>query len=248
MAASNPLLNTPSQETQVLTARLTTAEQRLTALDAQNRELTAQIAQAQQVVQNERQQKKLIQEQLALAANQLKTASVARDEVEKRANALFASQRQVGGAAITANSSIKQSLRIAEVAGFEVRQEGTAIRVDIPADRIFTPGTPQFTPQAPALLNDVAAAISKNYPKQLIVIEGHTDTNPALAAQAGASHQLAAGQAHMVLEYLVSQGHLPANQLSSMSFGSHRPRFSNATPQGPERNRRIELVIYPDTL
>ncbi len=94
----------------------------------------------------------------------------------------------------------------------------------------------------------MAAAIAKSYTKQLIVIEGHTDNSAALAAQPGGSHQLAAGQAHMVLDYLVSQGRLSPSQVSTMAFGSHRPRFSNATPQGPQRNRRIELVIYPDSM
>jgi len=248
LAAGNPLLSSPSPEAQALTAKLQDAERRLASLDSQNRELTAQIAQAQQVLQNEREQKRLVQQQLADAGNKLREVVSAKDDVERRASALYASQRQPGGATITANNSIRSSLKTAEVAGLEVRQEGTAIRVEIPADKLFTPGTSQLLPAATPLLDDVAAAIARHYPRQLIVVEGHTDNSPMLTSPAGASHQLAAGQAHMVLDYLVSQKRLPAGQLSSMAFGAHRPRVSNATPQGQQKNRRIELVIYPDTV
>lgn len=232
----------------MLAAKLNEAERRLTQLDAQNRELTAQIAQAQQVVQQEREQKRLIQQQLAEAGTKLRDTVAAREELEKRTNMLYASQRQVGGAAITANSSIRQSLKVADVAGLEVRQEGNVIRVVIPADRLFTAGSTQLTAQAAPLLDDVAAALQRSYPRQLIVVEGHTDNNPALSASASGSHQVSAMQAQAVLDYLLTQRRLPPNQISTMAFGAHRPRFSNTSPEAQQRNRRIELVIYPDTV
>lgn len=248
LVAGHPALGATSQEGQVLNAKLGDAERRLAQLDAQNRELTAQIAQAQQVVQAEREQKKLIQQQLAEAAGKYKEVVAAKDDVERRASALYASQRQPGGASISANSSLRSSLKVTSVTGVEVRQEGTTIRMDIPADKLFAPGTTQLLQPGQLVLDEVAAAIAKNYPRQLIVIEGHTDNAPALAASPGASHQLAAGQAHMVLDYLVSQRRLPASQVSEMSFGAHRPRFSNNSVDAQKKNRRIEIVIYPDTV
>jgi flagellar motor protein MotB len=248
LAANHPALATSSQESQVLNAKLSDAERRLAMLDAQNRELTAQIAQAQQVVQTEREQKKLIQQQLADAAGKLRDLAASKDDIERRATALYASQHQPGGATISVNNSIRSSLKVTSVPGIEVRQEGTTIRMEIPADKLFALGSSQLLQPGQVVLDEVAAAIKKSYPRQLIVIEGHTDNAAALSASPGASHQLAAGQAHMVLDYLVSQRGLPANQLSSMSFGSHRPRFSNGNAEAQKRNRRIEIVIYPDTV
>lgn len=248
VAANNPALGTSSQESQVLTAKLSEAERRLSLLDAQNRELTAQMASAHQIVQAERDQKKLIQQQLAEAAGRLRETVAAKDAVDKRATEFFASQRQQPvGATITANNSIRAALKVTNVPGLEVRQDGTTIRIEIPADKLFAPGTTQLLPAGQPVLDEVAAAIAKNYPRQLVVIEGHTDNAPALAASPGGSHQVAAGQAHMVLDYVVSQRRLPANQLSTLSLGSHRPRFSNGTPEAQQKNRRIEFVIYPDT-
>jgi flagellar motor protein MotB len=98
------------------------------------------------------------------------------------------------------------------------------------------------------LLDEVAAAVVKHYPKQLVVIEGHTDNTAAVSTAPSTSHQIAAAQSHAVVDYFLSRGRLPANQISSMAFGAHRPRVSNAAPQGQAKNRRIELVIYPDTI
>ena len=248
MAANHPALGASSQESQVLTAKLGEAERRLSQLDAQNRELTAQMASAHQIVQAERDQKKLIQQQLAEAAGKLRETVAAKDTVEKRANEFFASQRQPVGATITANNSIRAALKVTNVPGLEVRQDGTTIRMEIPADKLFAPGSTQLLPAGQPVVDQVAAAIAKNYPRQLVVIEGHTDNAPALAVSPGGSHQLAAGQAHMVLDYVVGQRRLPANQLSTLSLGSHRPRFSNGTPEAQQKNRRIEFVIYPDTI
>jgi len=248
IAAGHPALGASSQESLVLNAKLSEAEKRLAILDQQNRELTSQIAQAQQFLQSEREQKKLIQQQLAEAAGKYKEVVAAKADVEQRASALYASQKQPGGATITANSSLRSSLKVTSINGVDVRQEGTTIRMTIPSDKLFASGSqPQLLQSGQVVLDEVAAAITKNYPKQLVVIEGHTD-NAALAASPGASHQLTAGQAHLVLDYLVSQRRLPAGQLSEMSFGGHRPRFSNNSPEAQAKNRRIEIVIYPDTV
>lgn len=247
LAAQNPLLNGPSPEVQTLTAQLQDAQRRSSQLDMNNRELTAQIAQAQQLLQSEREQSRLIKQQLAETGTKMRDLLGAKDEAERRATALFASQKQVGGATITANNSIRNSLKLVEIAGLEVRQEGTTIRIDIPTERLFAPGTVQLTPQATTLLDDVALSIGKNYPRQLIVVEGHAD-NSINASSPAASHQLTSAQATAVLEQLVSRGHIPANQISSMAFGAHRPRFANTSAQGQARNRRIEIVIYPDTV
>jgi chemotaxis protein MotB len=246
------LLAQASTESQALQVQMQEAQRKLAQFDNVNRELTARVAQAEQLLQSEREQKRLIQQQLAEAGNRLKEAVASREELSKQANAMFASQqasaKPVGGATITANNSIRSSLRVADVAGLEVRQEGTTIRVEIPADKLFAPGTMQLLPQSAALLDNIAAAIVRNYPRQLIVIEGHTDSNTNNPQAPATSHQIAAAQSHAVVDYFLSRNLLPASQISSMSFGAFRPRVSNATAQGQAKNRRLEMVIYPDTI
>jgi chemotaxis protein MotB len=49
-------------------------------------------------------------------------------------------------------------------------------------------------------------------------------------------------RANAVYRHLVSRG-IDPNRLSLEAFGQFRPRFSNNTPEGRRRNRRVDLVL-----
>ena len=70
-----------------------------------------------------------------------------------------------------------------------------------------------------------------------------TAANPAFT-----SHQLTATQALAVVHQLVQVGGISEKQLFSMGMGSNRPKFSNGDPAGQAQNRRIEIVVYPESV
>ena len=96
------------------------------------------------------------------------------------------------------------------------------------------------------MVDGLAAEITRNYPRQLIAIEGHTDNAPV--AGGVSSHQLAAAQAIAVLDTLTRRNRLPGQHFFVVAQGSNRPLASNATQAGQTTNRRIELVVYPETV
>jgi outer membrane protein OmpA-like peptidoglycan-associated protein len=49
-----------------------------------------------------------------------------------------------------------------------------------------------------------------------------------------------------VYDVLVSQGRASPKQLFVVGHGANHPVVSNATAEGRRRNRRVELVIYPE--
>ncbi len=49
-----------------------------------------------------------------------------------------------------------------------------------------------------------------------------------------------------VYEVLTGSMRLRAEQLFVVGHGSNHPVVSNATPEGKQRNRRVELVVYPE--
>ena len=227
-------------------AQLQELNRRVAQLDQNNRDLHMQLAQSQQGSQVSSEQVKLLQKQLTDTANQLRSAQLAKQDAEKKVDTVLASTRHRGGATITANNSIKSTLVPIEIPGLDVRQDADVIRIELPADTLFSQGTVQLQPGALQVLDTVADAIARNYPRQMVAIEGHTDT-PASGALPTTTHQLAAAQAYAVFEQLASRARMPSNQLFVVSQGSNRPRFSNETPAGRAKNRRVELVIYPET-
>lgn len=233
-------------QTQPYMAQLQDLNRRVTQLDTNNRDLHMQLAQSQQSAQIATEQVKLLQKQLTDTATQLRTAQLAKQEADKKVDTIQASTRYRGGATITANNSIKSTLAPIDIPGVEVRQDQDVIRIELPADQLFRQGSVQLQAGAQQTLDTVADAIVRNYPRQKIGVEGHTDSPPS-GATVTTSHQLSAAQAYAVFETLANRSKMPANQLFVVAQGANHPRFSNETAAGRAKNRRIELVIYPET-
>lgn len=245
--AANPqTVALAQQQTQSLTTQVQDLTRRVSQLDANNTDLHRQLAQAEQLRQVSQDQVALLQKQLGEMAGKVKDSQLARAEADKQINALQASTTFRGGASISANNSVRQTLQAVSLPGLEVRQEGEVIRIELPADKIFVPGSAQMTAEAARIVDEVAAAIARSYPRQRIVIEGHSDNLAATAP--GGAHLLTATQTQALFQQLVQRNQLPARQLSIMAMGENHPRASNATPAGQAKNRRIEIVVYPDTI
>jgi len=228
-----------------LQAQTLDLSRRASELDANNRDLHTQLAQSRQQVDLLREQVSLLQKQLGESAERMKNLQVAKEQAEQKFQSLQASTTRRGGAIITANSSTRQELRVLEIEGAETRVDGEVIRITLPADQLFAPGTAQVVGTAFPILDRVAAELARNYPRQLMGIEGHTDSSPLHGDIS--SHQLSAAQAMAVFDQLTRRNRLPARQFYIVAQGPNHPLASNATQAGQAKNRRIEIVIHPES-
>ena len=235
-----------SSNSSAIASQVQDLNRRVSQLDLNNADLHRQLAQAEQARQASQEQVTLLQKQLGEMTSKLKETQVAKAEVDKQVTAIQASTRARGGATITANNSIRQSLATVAIPGLDVRQEGDVIRIELPSDKLFMPGTAQLQTDGYRILDEVAAAVQRTYQRQRIVVEAHTDDS--LAANATGAHALTTAQAQAVFQQLVQRGRLPPRQLSVLAMGENHPLASNATPAGKAKNRRIEIVVYPDTI
>jgi chemotaxis protein MotB len=232
-------------EQQKLTAQLADLNRRLGQMDGNNADLHKQIADREKQLSASQEQVTILQKQLGEAGAKWNEALAARKNVEEKLKAQQASTQFKGGAAITANSSVRQSLSMVNLPGLEVRQDGEVIRIEIPSDRLFVPGTAQPTGNSSMIMDEIANAIARNYPRQRIVLEAHGDGTGG--ANAITSHSLTATQAQAVFQQLVTRGRIPARQLSMLAVGDNHPLAAVASQEGRAKNRRVEVVIYPDT-
>lgn len=241
-----PLALSPQQQT-LLAQQQQALEQRATQLDADNQELEALLAQSRQQTQLLNDQVAATQAQLKATADRLAASEQDNTDLKQRTEALVASVRQPSaGAAIRPNSTLLRPIRLQEAPGVNVRQDGDVIRVSLASDRVFYTASDQMQPTGERLVQGVAAELMQNYPGHLIGIEGHTDGAPLASAQHPTSHHLSVAQATAAYERLVGGG-VPAHQLFVIGHGANHPLVSNATAAGREKNRRLELVVYPET-
>lgn len=221
-------------------------EQQVGGLHRDNEQLHTMVAQLQQMLQLRDEELATTREQLRTASSQLAKFRAERDEAEQKLQNLTASLQRRGAATITANSSLRASLPEISIDGVEVRVDGDVIRIELPADQLFVFNSHQLLPSATALVDRVAAEVRRTYPDQMIGVEGHTDNAPVQSPLFVHNHQLSVTRALAVFDLLSSRGYFPAEQLMLVGHGANHPVVSNATSAGRQRNRRVELVIYPD--
>ncbi len=186
-----------------------------------------------------------IQAARAQAQQQIQMAQA---EAQQRVSALESTMQRRGGATIRANSSVARSLQAVTIAGLQVRQDGDVIRIELPADQVFVPGTANLNSGAIAMVDRVAGAIRQHYPRQVVGIEAHTDNRPMQGGAWNSQHQLSAAQATAVFEQLTQRHQFGARQLFVLGHGANYPVASNGTPAGQQRNRRVEVVVYPESV
>jgi chemotaxis protein MotB len=239
---------------QQFSARETDLNRRLVALDENNRQLQTQLAQAQQQAQIAAEERALLRRQLADASNQLQQSRVSNSETQNRLDGLSNEYRGLqsanqwrGGARLTANSSLKGRTEALSQLGFPVFQEGDVVRLRIPADQLFQPNTANPTPNAAEILDRVAEVVRSEFARQRIAVESHTDAGPFYGGNFSTAQQLSAAQSTAVVESMQRRSRLPSGQLFSVAHGTNHSVADNQTPAGRAQNRRIEIVIYPDT-
>jgi chemotaxis protein MotB len=80
-----------------------------------------------------------------------------------------------------------------------------------------------------------------------IRVEGHTDSLPVVFSQRFRSNwDLSAARAAAVADYLANNSPVNPEAIEILGFADTRPIGSNDTPQGRERNRRIEVILEPE--
>ena len=76
----------------------------------------------------------------------------------------------------------------------------------------------------------------------LILIEGHTDNIPIKTAQFPSNWELGSSRATSVLHFLVLQ-QLDSSHLRAITYADTMPIADNSTPEGREKNRRVNILI-----
>ncbi|HEY8102348.1 MAG TPA: flagellar motor protein MotD [Burkholderiaceae bacterium] len=121
-----------------------------------------------------------------------------------------------------------------------VTQSSRGISVEINASVLFAPGEAKLTSESGQALNAVAA-ILKDDP-HVIQVEGHTDSIPINTSVFPSNWELSSVRASSVVRLFIADG-IPEARLTAVGHGPKFPVASNDTPEGRQRNRRVEVMI-----
>lgn len=130
------------------------------------------------------------------------------------------------------------------VGGTEVDDVGCQILFDEEEEDVplilegvtFETASAVLTEDARAILNGIAAALVANSEIR-VQVSGHTDGTGDRAY----NMTLSQDRAESVVEYLAAQG-VARDRMEAQGFGPDDPIETNATPEGRQANRRVELA------
>jgi len=103
---------------------------------------------------------------------------------------------------------------------------------------LFDEGKATIKASAEQNLKQIAASIEQRYKGADVRVYGYTDA----VGSAGYNKELAEQRASAVKEWLTANGNIAGEKVSLQPVGEERPVASNATSEGREQNRRVEIV------
>jgi len=128
-------------------------------------------------------------------------------------------------------------LRQLRIPGLAIERERESITMRLGATASFAVGSARLSPAARAHLATIAGVL-RDYQASVVTVIGHTDDSGAATVNQVLSEQ----RALAVVEALRGSGVAPS-RLLAVGMGARRPMASNATAEGRDANRRVELRI-----
>jgi chemotaxis protein MotB len=123
---------------------------------------------------------------------------------------------------------------------FSVVQTPDGFKAVIPDPVLFASGKATLGEEVYPLLDGIITVAKRD--RLSIEVEGHTDNLPIHTQEFPSNWELSTMRAVNILRYLQRNG-FPSTRLSAVGFAEHRPAADNDTPEGRQKNRRIEILF-----
>jgi outer membrane protein OmpA-like peptidoglycan-associated protein len=149
----------------------------------------------------------------------------------------------VGGAlgAIIGQRLGQQTQELEQVQGVEeVNYDQQTQTIDATLRILFDTDKADVKPSEAMKLDQLASVFAR-YPENIVVLEGHTDSDGTDAYNQTLSERRAAA-----IELYLRSKNLNIASLSSVGYGESRPIAVNTTAEGKALNRRVEIKISVD--
>ncbi len=122
--------------------------------------------------------------------------------------------------------------------GAKVERVGEGIKITFASGILFSSGSSDLQADGKANIEKMATILQK-YPDTNIVVEGHTDGDGTEDFNLKLSEKRAAAVAQFAQGLGVTSG-----RFTTMGYGETVPVGDNATTEGKQANRRVEIAIF----
>lgn len=137
----------------------------------------------------------------------------------------------------------EKALKTFEDQGATVTYKNGLVHINFEDDFFFKPGSSTIATRGRESLNTVAQVLREN-PGVTCIIVGNTDDQRT--KDRDDNWPLSTERAISVVRILANTYNINPTRLTAAGKGEFSPVASNATPEGREKNRRIEIILNPD--
>jgi outer membrane protein OmpA-like peptidoglycan-associated protein len=120
----------------------------------------------------------------------------------------------------------------------KAEETATEISIQLPADVLFDFDKADIRPDAAEALTNLATIIRAN-PNGHTRLEGHTDA----VGNDKYNQSLSERRAESVKQWLIKNQQIDGSKMITKGWGKTKPVASNDTPEGRQKNRRLEAII-----
>jgi chemotaxis protein MotB len=138
-------------------------------------------------------------------------------------------------------NKVRNALQSMAAAGkLEVKVQRGFLIIALAGDILFDTGKAKLKDDATPVLRELAAVL-KAMPDRLFQVAGHTDDQGEEEKNWGLSTE----RAVTVVRFLIKEG-VSGKTLSAGGYALYQPAADNATPEGRQKNRRVEFLLMPN--
>ena len=123
----------------------------------------------------------------------------------------------------------------------EIEVEGNQTIIRLLGGATFDSGKARIRPRLIPILKEIGIRLKTTSGD--IIIAGHTDNVPVRGGPFESNLKLSIARAAEVAEFMIGKVEIPPQRISTMGFGEYRPTHTNKTPEGREKNRRVEIIL-----
>ncbi len=168
-------------------------------------------------------------------------AALEREKAQQKA-LLEAYEKNRSAAGATSTKSLQASMP----ADVQVTEEEDRITFTILSAVLFDSGKADLKSKGKQTLAQAANAIRSQYADCMIEVRGHTDNVPIRYSGYKSNWELSMARAASVVAYLTGSHEFSPAQFATTGCADTEPVASNSTEAGRGKNRRAEIVVWPN--
>jgi len=184
-------------------------------------------------------QRKGVPEALENLTRQLFQSKEDEHKAEKRAEQLERKTAELQSAYDALVADLHGEMDSKEV---RIRRFKEALEINFVDKVLFASGSAEVTPHGRDVLSKVAGVLVKIKDKSIYVV-GHTDTMPIHSSLFPSNWELSTARSSAVIRFLSESGGVGPERFTAMGRAFYQPVASNATPEGRQENRRVDVIV-----